>query len=128
MSINAVRLNLYDTDLARIRRTLRKRVEENITCLRTMLGETPADSSVRREIQGWLDATIRSLEAPEETPIALNGMAPMAQWILLHEATRLVEDTVHNRTRDGETPPLSLVETLQDLRSLVVADCNVVAD
>ena len=122
MSTNAVRLNLPDTALARIRRTLRKQVEENITCLRTMLGETPAHFSVRREIQGWLNASMRSLEAPEETPIALNGMVPMAQWLLLREATRLVLAAAYDAARDGGNllPPLG--EALQDLRSLVVAD------
>jgi hypothetical protein len=122
MSTNAVRLNLPDTALARIRRTLRKQVEENIACLRTMLGETPAGSSVRREIQGWLDATTRALEAPEETPIAPDGMAPMAQWLLLREATRLVLAAAYDAARDGGNPPPPLGEVIQDLRRLVVAD------
>jgi hypothetical protein len=122
MSINAVRLNLPDTALARIRRTLRKQVEENIACLRTMLGETPVGSSVRGEIQGWLNASMRSLEAPEGTPIALDGMAPMAQWLLLREATRLVLAAAYDAARDGGNPPSLLVEAIQDLRRLVVAD------
>jgi len=123
MSTNTARLNLTDTALARIRRTLHTHVEENASRLRVMLGETPADSSTRGEIQGWLEATTCVLEAPEGTPIAPDGMAPIVQWFLLGEATRLVREAAYDAARnEGNPPPPPLGDAIQDLRRLVVAD------